>query len=259
MLEAYFDESERDSGAFAVAGYGFAPEQARAFDREWREMLGPISAFHMTDVCARKREFKHFTRSDSDSLIARAVEIVTKYISVAVAFSCNRTEFEAGAVDLRGIREPYSYLCHLCMQEIGNWMRDVGDDGGVAYVFEAGHQFSGEASDLMQLAAGFQEIGTLYCYNSHSFKSKNDSTPLHAADLLAWEWTKYRDETVDRTIRDTRKSLGALWDTSKYRVRHLTGEKLQMLYEPMRQMREMDGIEATWQEMLNTRRAAQEG
>src|SRR5262245_60162762 len=89
VIEAYFDESMRNSGVFAVAGYGFFPEQARNFSRDWREMLGPIKAFRMADLAALQGEFKSFSRSASDDLIKRATELIQRHIAVAVGFSFN--------------------------------------------------------------------------------------------------------------------------------------------------------------------------
>lgn len=251
MIEAYFDESERDTGFFAVAGYGFVPDHAREFDREWREILGPIRAFHATDVANFKDEFKDFTPKTRDALVIRAVEIVTKHIEVAVGFSCRRADFESGAINLRGLREPYSYFCHLCMQEIGNWMRAQHIDGDVAYFFDQGNFFKKEASALMNLAINLPEVGELYRRRSHIFARSDDVTPLQAADLLVWEWTKYQDDTVDQKIRPLRKSLEALFDSRKYRMRHLSAESLSKLYEPMRQLQALEGIEGEWPKLLS--------
>lgn len=253
VLETYFDESVRDSGTFAVAGYGLFPEQAINFSRDWREMLGPIKAFHMADLVALRGEFKGFTGRDRDALLRRAVELVNRDIAVAFAVSCNRTEFASIAVSLRGLREPYSYLCMLCMQTVGNWMRATDIDGDVAYVFESGQEFQEEACDLMNLATKFKEIGELYRYRSHTFAAKCDAAPLQAADLLAWEWTKHHDETVAQPIRPTRASLLALYDQQKYRVRHLAGETLRMVYEEMRQISQLEGIETDWLKILRRR------
>lgn len=246
VIEAYFDESMRNSGVFAVAGYGFLPEQARNFSRDWREMLGPIKVFRMADLAALQGEFKSFSRSESDDLIKRAVELIRHYIAVAVGFSCNLEDFRKIAIELRGLREPYSYLCHLCMQEVGNWLRDKKEERGAVYAFEAGHEFQNESSNLMNLATRVPTIGELYCYRSHGFVSKTDALPLHAADFLAWEWTKYQDETVARQLRPARRSLIAAWDDERYRLRHLSEDKLREVYEPMRQMLNLDGIAEGW-------------
>ncbi len=63
-------------------------------------------------------------------------------------------------------------------------------------------------------------------YRSHGFVSKGDACPLGAADLLAWEWAKYYDETVTRKKRPMRLSFQALVRDRLdcYSGSHLEGE-----------------------------------
>ena len=242
-VEAYFDESEREDGTFVVAGYGLFPGNVRRFNRRWKNMLGSIKVFHMADLVALQGEFEDFTRADSNDLIKRAAAIVAAEIEVAIAFSFSRADFQAVASQLRGLREPYSFCCYLCMQEMGNWIREQGIGSRVSYFFEAGQEFQAEANDLMHLAA-IPTVRDLYCYQSHDFLKKNDAPapPLQAADFLAWEWSKHRHETVNESKRPTRFSLIALYGNrpERYRTRHLSREALRSIYEPLR-----DGLHNT--------------
>jgi hypothetical protein len=212
----------------------------------------------MTDLVSHYGEFKDFTQADSDLLIKRAAPIIADEIEVAVAFSCSRAEFQALAGPLRGLREPYSFCCYLCMQEMGNWIREQGIGSRISYIFEAGQNFQAEANDLMYLAANSPALRDLYCYRNHAFLDKVDAPPLQAADFLAWEWAKHRDETINKPIRQARRSLIALHGNrpERYRVRHLSGESLRTIYEPLRDglLNTMAQHGADWQEYLLSQR-----
>ena len=46
--------------------------------------------------------------------------------------------------------------------------------------------------------------------------------------MLAWEWAKCQDETLDQEIRPIRRSLRTLFESpgAQYSVHHMTGAKL---------------------------------
>jgi hypothetical protein len=98
----------------------------------------------------------------------------------------------------------------------------------LAYTFEAGHLYEPEARAFMMNVAKGGPFKESYRYRSDSFLSKSDAIPLQAADMLAWEWTKCQDETLEKRIRPIRQSLYALFksDPRRYTVRHFTGPKL---------------------------------
>lgn len=242
FLHAYFDESERESGDFCVAGYGFVPKQAKNFIREWRKMLGPIKCFHTTDLVNRREEFQGFSVDDVNRMMKRAIGIINERVSVAAVVICNRKEFEAVAPASRGFSDPYPVCCHLCMSLMGQWLdKRSPNQGNISYFFEAGNKHYGEADDLINLAAtpdGIEAgLSRFYRYRSHTFlrKDAEGSAPLQAADLLAWEWTKVKDETLDRGLRRPRRSLLALLNGKRenFLERHLTGTPLKIYCEQM--------------------------
>jgi hypothetical protein len=238
FLQAYFDESGRTGGLFAVAGYAFLPAQARRFDKSWRGMLGSVSAFHMADLVARQGEFKGFSSSQQDKMIRRAVEITNSRIAVGVAGSCSRNDWKALAppgVKYHG--DPYAVLCYLCIEELGRLLDIKGIQGNVAYFFEAGNRFQGEANQLMDLVVKAPEVRRLSRYRSHTFIDKRAATQLQAADLFAWELTKFRDETVEAGIREIRKSYQALLakDLSRYRTLHAGPDELARYFNAVKE------------------------
>lgn len=75
------------------------------------------------------------------------------------------------------------------------------------------------------------ELKEAYRHTSHTFIESDKAWALQAADVLAWEWTKFMDETVTSRKRKMRKSLEALLGVNnkpdpRYKGLHLTGETL---------------------------------
>jgi hypothetical protein len=92
---------------------------------------------------------------------------------------------------------------------------------------------------MLKEAAKLPQMKDYYRHHSATFISKADSRLLQSADLLAWEWAKCQDETLDRHIRDIRKSLRALFEpdpNKRYKVLHLTGKPLKRYLNQIRNM-----------------------
>lgn len=227
LLQAYFDESEREAGTFCVAGYAFASDQARKFSKEWGRLFP--HGFHMVDLAAGRGAFKNMPRSTLDRLLREAVRAVNRRMSLGVAVSCKINELESAAPHwIRGFRRAYPICCHLCMTSLGKWLRDSRFAQNVAYFFESGHPYEGEARDFIRRAVCSKELRDAYRYYSDSFLPKADAPPLQAADLLAWEWAKFYDETIQQQLRPVRQSLRALFaaNVDRYKMHHITGEPL---------------------------------
>jgi hypothetical protein len=239
MLEAYFDESERTAGVFCVAGYVFAPQQAKRFDEEWHDLFG-IRRFHMVDLVALKEDFKDLKRAEADRLLKEAVTIVKRRISFGTAISCYLSEINALSPRfIRGFGHAYPVCCHMAMTCVGDWLRRTDNHHPVTYFFEQGHEFEGEARWFMQHFTKAPEMKEHYQYHSDTFIGKADARPLQSADLLAWEWAKCQDETIDNGIRHIRQSLRALFEPAPfqhYKVLHLTGEPLKRYLDHIRKM-----------------------
>jgi hypothetical protein len=245
FLHAYFDASERPGGTYCVAGYAFTPQQAKNFVKDWRKMLGPYPYFRMADLWARQGVFKGISKPERDRMIKRAVAIIRERSSVSAIVLCDRHEIETLApAGKRGLRGPYPACCHFCMALLGKWLdKRSPKTGDIAYFFEAGDQYAGEAGEVMKLAgsragieAGFDKF---YRYRSHTFAGKEAAPPLQAADLLAWEWTKLKvgiDQLEDTETLKLRRSLFELMKGNRenFLERHITGVPLQTYFEKMK-------------------------
>lgn len=247
VLEAYFDESGRPGGTFAVGGYVFLPKHHKKFDAAWRRLMYPFWPFHMKefvhrrDKIDRRTTFESLSDADRDRLIRDAVKIINRHTKLCISIACNSRDVERLRPGLRGLNSAYSVCCHMCMVLLGMWIERNKLPHQVAYVFEAGNEFQAEAEDVMR-GAQRDSVTKQHCrYKAHAFVDKADASALQAADLFVWELTKFLDETVGqrrlgRPIRPPRASLRALVqpDPSRYEGRVIDGEQLEQLFDKIR-------------------------
>jgi len=229
MFEAYFDESERTGGTFAVAGYAFSPPQARKFTKEWRDLFGG-QICRMAELTAKRGTFDGISNQERDRLIREAVKLINKRISFGVAISVNVSEINSLSPKwIQGFGHAYPVCCHFAMAGIGTALEKAEYADDVAYFFEAGHAYESEARRfLTHVTSKAGPLKAYYRHRSDTFAPKTDAVPLQAADMLAWEWTKCQDETIEQRMRPVRRSLRALVESnvSRYTVLHFTGPLL---------------------------------
>ncbi|MCL4798130.1 MAG: hypothetical protein KJ025_00985 [Burkholderiales bacterium] len=235
VLKAYFDASERPDGTFCVAGFAFAKEQVKKFDKEWWALFGAYGGCHMKELAHRTGRFKGISTEESIRLIKRAVAIINKRTSFGIAVSCYTDEMAQVLPKwIDGFQGAYPVCCHMAMTALGSKVQESGHDDEIAYFFESGDKHSGAAHRFMGKADESPELKASYRHRSHTFIGRDSALPLQSADIFAWEFTKYWDETAQKRIRLMRKSLVALlskgaanYDKKKYKLLHLSGPPLQ--------------------------------
>jgi hypothetical protein len=240
VLQGYFDESERAEGIFCVAGYIFASRQAKKFIKDWSQLFGAYpGGLHMRDLTQCTRSFAGIGRQDQKYLITEAARIIKRRITAGFAVSCNVKEVQAvGPRWIKGFGNAYPLCCHLCMIAVGKFLEESGSVDRVTYIFESGHPRETEARAFLYNAVLDPLAKESYRHHGDAFLPKSDAVPLQAADMLAWEWAKFRDETLERGIRPMRKSLLALFqhDPKRYSVNHVTGERLKRFLTQIRDL-----------------------
>lgn len=98
------------------------------------------------------------------------------------------------------------------MVAVGHFLKSIGSADRATYIFEAGHPNEGVARDFIRRVIQNPDVKESYRHSGDAFLPKADAVPLQAADMLAWEWAKFRDETLEQGIRPIRKSLRALFE-----------------------------------------------
>ncbi len=229
LLEAYFDESERPSGIMCVAGYAFAVPQARKFVKQWSHLFSDYGGFHMKEFAHCKGRFLGISPTERDRLMREAVKIINARMTAGVAVSCKLPEMQKVSPKwIRGFGHAYPVCCHWAMNALCLVLRSEGITDSISYFFEKGHPHEAEARDFVKSASLSPELKKMYKHETDSFIPKSDAVPLQAADLLAWEWAKFKDETLDQNLRPLRKSLRALFEYApkRYKVVHCGGASL---------------------------------
>ena len=236
VLKAYFDASARvKCGLFSVEGFAFPKLQLMKFDRDWHALFGKYGGCHMKDLTHGHGRFKGIKLEETDRLVRGAVAILRKRAWYGIAVSCNLKELDPLLPKwIQGFEHAYPVCCHMAMTMLGKKIREGGHDHEVAYFFETGDQYSGCAHRFLDHVTKSPEVKESYRHSSHSFVDKDDALALQGADMLAWEWAKYRDETVDQRIRPMRRSLGYLlldqhagYNKRVFHLTHLEGTPLQ--------------------------------
>lgn len=217
VLEAYFDESERPgTKVFCVAGHVFQPDQAKAFADDWLAHWGGYLPFHMTDFAARREQFKGISDEEHLRLIQGAIAIIRSRVEYSVAVSCKLNEIEAIRLGGSPVLSAYSMCIHMCMSQVGSWVRSTGRDDRVAYIFERGYGSEGDARASIADSCREPALRESYRHAADAFLPK-ETPQLQAADFLAWEWAKCYDESLDQPKRQVRASLWALAEGRKGR------------------------------------------
>ena len=252
MLRGYFDASERDDGAYVVAGYLFDSFQERKFKKEWNAAFARYGGMHMTDLVALQKGFNGISRKESNELIGQAVAFSRPRIVAGVAVACWIQDIHNYSPRwISGFGHPYAICCHLAMTSLGSWAKDHNYRDGIAYLFETGDRYAGEARDIMAMASAHPIAKDAYQYRSHDFipKSDPDAAPIEAVDCFAWEWGKYFSETVVNQQRPMRLSLAHLLidKLPDYRLSFMTGPRFVSFLNQIRDL----GLDQL-QEMLAT-------
>jgi hypothetical protein len=231
-LHAYFDASGRRSGLFSVAGYAFNKAQLVAFDREWDAIFGPYGGCHMKELTGRNGRFRDISSEEADRLMRGAVDVINGHTSFGTIVSCQVAEIRPLLPKwIKGTGHEYAVCAHVAMTVLGSQLEKAGADR-VAYFFESGDDGAADAAVMMSYVAKVPELKELYRHRSHAVIDKQDALALQAADVLAWEWAKFMDETVIGKKRLMRKSLQNLMSRDgkepdpRYSGLHLTGEPL---------------------------------
>lgn len=201
LIEAYIDESGTGDSdpVHCLAGYllklGHGPEMARKWKREL-DRYG-IEFFHMTDCAAYERcePYKSLGRNKCIRLATALIKLIKRhcYEGFAVCFS---PQFYS-AYDDKHIQSTNQYANSVGVMHhhIQACLKNIGHDGAVSYVFEAGHRHQRQARAVLDRLHDDAELENISF--SSSFQNKREAILLQAADILAWHCQTY----IKRKIR----------------------------------------------------------
>lgn len=213
-LHAYFDESERPDGQFVVAACIFCARKARRFRREWEPIFRPYGGLHYVDLVHKRRRFASISDEERDSLIRSAIPIVRDSTEACVVITGRTEDAKALRIEADGFRTAYAICCRFAAIRIDEWCKGEGRKQSVNFVFESGHRAQNEVDRFFSAVAKDERASREFRYAGHSFEKKGKNPLLEAADLLAWEFGKFKTDQLDRegdpARRPVRGSLASL-------------------------------------------------
>lgn len=122
-------------------------------------------------------------------IVKKLIALIKKYALEGISMLAQKDSFDPPRKDAP---DPYSYCAASCAQALQMFLRMSRIDGSIAYFFEEGHKNKGNA---------FRHIAQTVKRETDSltFASKEKVRLLQAADLLAWQSSKYaKDYFVPR-------------------------------------------------------------
>ena len=185
VVEGYFDESgDLDTGprVFSVSGYFIHTEEAVAMNAAWLSVLEEygLPYFHMVECAGGSGIFKGMSSDQRTELVKRLIALIKRHTLEGFSSICIGDDFQPS----ERFPDVYSMGVQTCVMAVRSFI-DISRLGmDTAYFFEAGHKASGRAYNLIAAALG-QEGSPL------TFAGKTQAPILQAADLLAWQTTKY--------------------------------------------------------------------
>lgn len=205
MVEGYFDESgdlDTDKKVFCVSGYFLTSENAKIMDQKWGEVLAEheLPYFHMVDCAHGNGVFKGKTSAERSLIVAKLIQLIKAYTLEGFSFVAN------GAVFAPPADEPdiYSTSVEACVFALQIFLQTQRIKGDIAYFFETGHKNRHRAYNHVA-----EKLGD--ASQSITFAGKEKVRLLQAADLLAWQTTKYiKDASSGK--RGPRKDFASLME-----------------------------------------------
>ncbi len=202
MLRGYFDESgEHDPGTgrmvqFTLGGVIASAEAWDAFAREWQAFLNEtgLSAFHMTDFVAGRKEFVGW-RADRDKrmrVLNQAIDITARHAIQFVGFT-NRVDNAADDVGVH-YREGLLHLIQFCaVQALSH------DPQPIELVFAKVDAFKhGRIARCFGEVAHANPLLRSWSVADPKKGRPEIVLPLQAADIIAYETNQFhRDLDLD--------------------------------------------------------------
>lgn len=224
MFAGYFDESGLDahSKTFWVAGYVQHFRDWPSFSFDWNRALRSrgVAAFHMMDLVGRRANFDGWSDAQAVDLMDELVSIINS--SDVLGFGAGLVKDDYERVIARGTfleevglkpewwRKPYLLAFQQCIVEAVLKATDLPKSEKITFIFDRQAEFAArskavfaEMSDEGLWPSG-DRLGGVH------FESKDDRTPLQAADLLAYELRKFTDDKRSGSGRAMRRSLERL-------------------------------------------------
>jgi hypothetical protein len=188
---AYFDASgTATEPAITMSGFVSDVERWRRFEIKWQKLLAKesIDVFHMTDFVARKPPFDRWTKDASgeakrDQFFRSLLDVLFGQTIFSFAEMVPTCEYES-ANRAYQVNEwfgcPYAFAGLGCLLKVMQWVRRNNVQRLQVFI-EKGDEGQGILDRILQKVLKIDA----------NFKSKAEIVPFQAADIAAWEGSKF--------------------------------------------------------------------
>jgi len=225
MLTAYFDDSGTHPGSEVVLWYGLFGNnfQWDYFDKLWAAKLKEpspgkvaLARFHMAQCQAADGQFAGWSRTATDFLVYELGNIILRCGLWADGVVIPRKEWdELVTGDLRtALGNAEGYSLRIAFVRATQWVRKMGYDHKIAFVFDRRKEKEAEGKRIFQLFEHLAKIEPNAVKPiSLNFSDSTSIRPLQAADMVAWEMYQYSLDYIKNSgsPHAGRKQLRRLW------------------------------------------------
>jgi Protein of unknown function (DUF3800) len=241
MFKAYCDESgtERDAKILVLAGLLAPAVRWKRFETDWKLVLAShgVCYFRAHDFYKRKEQFALGTVWDNrlkrEQFIQQLLQVIQSR-ETAPALALVSLVYLAAHQRIFGKSRlsstPYTVGCSGCWLLASKWAEEENHKEEIAFIFDNGHKNDRHMLEVYQRAQQYGPFRQEFRLGGLSFEDDRTTTPLQAADLLAYGMTRslrirgdWRD--VDSTIQQY------VGKSTKYQVFIAEEELLQSMHD----------------------------
>jgi|ERR1700722_759781 len=196
VLKIFMDETgvHDDADMVAVGAYIAQPKVWRAWTKDWNQAKRPINVFHATDCAGFFGEFEGWNKDVNrrDSFVAKLLPVISAHGMAGIVIGIQLKEFAAALKGHPEILEmfgtPYTACFQWAISVITEFATNFGKSERMAFVHEV-NDYKGEVFKAFDFVKEYLNPRSIPM--TLAFGSKEDYTPLQAADVLAYEGGKF--------------------------------------------------------------------
>jgi hypothetical protein len=217
VLKAFLDESQQETGIYAVAGYVFRVEDCQPFEEDWNTALAsaptPVQQFHMNEYEDRRHGFTaSWSQEERISLLQQLISIMCRHTQLLVIVALDLQAFNAQfdyEKELIYAKSPYVLCIQAVMVEIVKWMQNNKINQDVQYLVDnlGRHQGKTQMLEAFAYLTSSREIVERFQILGVDWTNSIKYVQLQAADILVYEAAKEAARKMGYSQRPKRKSL----------------------------------------------------
>lgn len=221
VIKIYMDESGTHGGSdksppspFVTVGACLAqPKSWKTFTTAWNAAKKPdgINVYHAVDCANQRREFKGWSKPQSDAFAKKMLPIVGKHVGWIVCVGIEMAPFEEAMKAHPHLRKlfgtPYEACFQWTVQLILDKVEELSSRESLAFF----HECNDYQSEALKSFDWVKQHRRKHASNmTIAFGGKDKYTPLQAADIVAYEGNKRLRGLRDG--REPRKAWTAIGD-----------------------------------------------